>query len=176
MAKKQRRAKHEAQAPAGDKIMKEYKIDADEVQADVAVISKKTDYVPHYVLTFPKMKPGTASVLKTVRDEIVKTVEISPTEILDPRTLDNVKAKFLAKANELVGKHLPDASRSVHSSLAGSLVHEMFGLGDLELLLRDDDLEEIVINTAAEPTWVYHKEFGWLMTNLKMAAADSIPH
>lgn len=162
------------QSPASEKIMKTYKIYADEVEATITILRRAEDYVPHYILSFPKMKPGTASVLKAVRDEIVRTVEVSPTELLDPRLTENVKNKFIAKANELIASYLPNVSSSVRQSLAGSLVHEMFGLGDIELLIRDDDLEEIVVNTAAEPVWVYHKEFGWLLTNLKLDTEDEI--
>jgi type IV secretory pathway ATPase VirB11/archaellum biosynthesis ATPase/intein/homing endonuclease len=42
----------------------------------------------------------------------------------------------------------------------------MLGLGKVEVLLKDENLEEIVINNSQEPLWVYHKRFGWLKTNI----------
>ena len=48
----------------------------------------------------------------------------------------------------------------------------MFGLGPIELLLKDDDLEEIVINNSLEPLWVYHKEFGWLKSNIVLKSEE----
>ncbi len=43
-----------------------------------------------------------------------------------------------------------------------------FGLGPLEELLKDDELEEIAITGLGEekPVRVFHKTFGWLSTNL----------
>jgi flagellar protein FlaI len=50
----------------------------------------------------------------------------------------------------------------------------MIGLGPIELLIEDPNLEEIAINTSKEPLWVYHKEFGWLKTNIIVQREDQI--
>ena len=43
----------------------------------------------------------------------------------------------------------------------------MIGLGDLEVLLADENLEEIAINGAGDYIWVFHKILGWCKTNIK---------
>jgi len=50
----------------------------------------------------------------------------------------------------------------------------MYGLGDIELLLADDALEEIAINGSKENISVYHKKYGWLKTNLMPASEEEI--
>jgi len=50
----------------------------------------------------------------------------------------------------------------------------MLGLGDIELVLSDDHLEEIVVNSSDEPAWVYHKEKGWLKTDISFRDEDEI--
>jgi archaeal flagellar protein FlaI len=43
----------------------------------------------------------------------------------------------------------------------------MLGLGDLEALIADDNLEEIAVNGAKDFIWVFHKKLGWCRTNIK---------
>lgn len=173
--KKSSVSKTRVQGVVGDEIvMKRYTVEADKVEANVTILRKKEDYVPHYNILLPRAMPGTAALLEAVRNELVKTIEVSPTEMLDLRLMESIKTRFMEKANELLARQLPDLSEGVRLSLAGSLVHEMLGLGDIELLLKDDDLEEIVINASAEPIWVYHKEFGWLLTNLELPNEEAI--
>jgi flagellar protein FlaI len=50
----------------------------------------------------------------------------------------------------------------------------MLGLGDIEFLVNDANLEEIVIPSAKEPIRVYHKKYGWLLSNLKIGREDEI--
>ncbi|PJA19243.1 MAG: secretion protein [Candidatus Diapherotrites archaeon CG_4_10_14_0_2_um_filter_31_5] len=42
----------------------------------------------------------------------------------------------------------------------------MYGMGKLELLMKDNLLEEIAINSSLNPIAVYHREYGWLKTNI----------
>jgi flagellar protein FlaI len=50
----------------------------------------------------------------------------------------------------------------------------MLGMVDLERLLNDNDLEEMGINNSKEPAWTYHKEHGWLKTNITFEGEDEI--
>ncbi|MBI4043986.1 MAG: Flp pilus assembly complex ATPase component TadA [Candidatus Diapherotrites archaeon] len=72
----------------------------------------------------------------------------------------------MEKANALLKKELPEASEDVRNKIRVILIHDMLGLGHIEFLLNDGNLEEIVVNTASEPVWVYHKKHGWLKTNV----------
>jgi hypothetical protein len=53
-------------------------------------------------------------------------------------------------------------------------LHEMLGLGVLEIMLSDDEIEEIVVNGSEEPVWVYHKRYGWLRTNIRIETEEEI--
>ena len=53
--------------------------------------------------------------------------------------------------------------------LISYIVNMMLGLGDLEVLIADDDLEEIAVNGASGFIWIFHKELGWCKTNIKPA-------
>jgi len=74
----------------------------------------------------------------------------------------------------LLEEELPETSERSKQILIGNLIHEMLGLGDIELVLSDDHLEEIVVNSSDEPAWVYHKEKGWLKTDISFRDEDEI--
>jgi flagellar protein FlaI len=50
--------------------------------------------------------------------------------------------------------------------IARRLVQEMLGLGDIDFLLKDEQIEEICINSSASPIWIYHRKYGWIRTNI----------
>jgi len=86
----------------------------------------------------------------------------------------NLKVRFAQKANKMIDKLLPGTNPQMKQFLIGSLLHEMLGLGRIELLLNDPELEEIVVNSSKEPIWVYHKKYGWLKTNIYVATEEQI--
>ncbi len=49
-------------------------------------------------------------------------------------------------------------------------------MGKVEILRDDNQLEEIAINSAKEPVWVYHRKHGWLKTNISPDNEDQIRH
>ena len=93
-------------------------------------------------------------------------MKLDITEIMDPKKRDEVKAKFESRANFLLSKHFPTLSEQDKKVLTAYLLQNSLGLGDLEPLMHDDNLEEIAINSSAEPVWVYHKKYGWCKTNV----------
>ena len=156
------------------KIKKSYVLVADNVKANVRIYREKEDYVSRYEMTYPEIKEATSLVLGTIKEELIRSLGIKGSEILDPQVIEKVKKESLTKSEELIKKYIPHLSEEKRKVLAGELLHEMFGLGPIEILLKDDDLEEIVINNSLEPLWVYHKEFGWLKTNITLKSEEEI--
>lgn len=149
-----------------EKIKKSYVLIADNVKANVKISRREKDYVSRYSIIYPKIKEATSAILGSIKEELIRSLGVKGSEILDPQIMEKIKEESLGKSEELIKKHLPKLSEERRKILAGELLHEMFGLGPIELLLRDDDLEEIVINNSVEPLWVYHKEFGWLKSDI----------
>jgi len=58
--------------------------------------------------------------------------------------------------------------------LSGLALHKIYGLGEIELVLGDDNIEEICINSAESPLIVYHKSYGWLKTNMSLSDEKDI--
>ena len=151
----------------------EYPIECDGVKAKVRIVGSK-GITKRYELTVPEFKKPTLALLDNVRRELVLELNISNAEILDPKVIDNIKKKFKKRADMIIRKKLPKINDNTRDFLIGSLLHEMVGFGDLEFLLNDGFLEEIVVNSSEEPLRVYHKNHGWLETNITLDSESQI--
>ncbi len=149
-----------------ERILDKYTILAEKVRADIEVLSTPQDFVPIYRVRMPKLEEPTLVLLDKIKDDLVSVMRIKITELTDPNSFEGLKEKFYNKAIELIEKQLPGIAPEKKQVLAGTLLHEMLGLGNLEILLSDGNLEEIVVNNSKEPVWVYHKRHGWLKTNI----------
>lgn len=151
-----------------------YVILADGVPAEVSIVKKPEEYAIIYELNFPKIEPATMAVLDSLKEKLIETVKIEITEILDVKLMENIKQRFLESAKNAISLELPSVSEKERDILAGVIVHDMLGLGKLEVILSDDNLEEIVINNSSEPIWVFHKKIGWLKTNITIETEEQI--
>ncbi len=156
-----------------DGVIDSYFFKSENIPVNIKIIDTR-DYVPHYVVTIPGLAEGTKIILNTLKGELVTDVKLDISELIDPKKADQVKRKFSIRALSLLDKHFPSLSPETKQVLASYLIQNTLGLGDLEVPLHDDNLEEIVINSADEPVWVYHKRFGWLKTNIKIKNEESI--
>ena len=151
-----------------------YTIVADNVPAKVDIIIKPEEYTPIYEVKFPTIEPATQAVLNSLKERLIEIVKIEISEILDPKAMEEIKQRFLESARSAITQELPMASENEKDILSGTLVHEMLGLGRLEVVLNDDNLEEVVINNSSEPVWVFHKKIGWLKTNVIIPSEEQI--
>ncbi|MFH0973293.1 MAG: ATPase, T2SS/T4P/T4SS family [Candidatus Micrarchaeota archaeon] len=156
------------------KILQEYSLESDGVPADVVIAEKDEEYIKTYDLRHAKTRQATNVVLNYLKERIIEATNIKISEVINSREAESVRSRLIEKAHELVRKELGGLSQVEENMLVGRLAHEMLGLGDLELLLADENLEEIVVNSANEPIFVYHKKLGWLKTNLRLQSEEQI--
>ncbi|MEW5955460.1 MAG: ATPase, T2SS/T4P/T4SS family [Candidatus Micrarchaeota archaeon] len=156
------------------KVLDTYAVRSEGVPAEVVISQKDEEFINTYELQHFKIKQATQVVLGFLKEKIIEAVNIKTLEMLDPREIENVRKRFSQKAHEIIKAEMSELSGQEEDMLVGRLLHEMLGLGELELLLADADLEEVVINSSREPVYVYHKRFGWLKTNVVVASEDQI--
>lgn len=155
------------------KEMDKYKI-FHGVYVGVTIMRKPGSFVPVYVLNLPRLEPATLAFLEDVRDKLIAKIPIKLEVLRDPIQFERIKYAISAKAREIIKEGLPNAPEEVVDYGVTFLINEMLGLGNVEFLLHDDNLEEIVINNSKEPIWVYHKRLGWLETNLIVDSEEQI--
>jgi len=157
-----------------DEVHQTYKVDADQVPAKIMIGDKDDEYVPIYYINRPQISLGTEAFVDNVRQRVIENVQLTRDEFTDSDEIEVVKQKFSDEVEKQLNDLLPDSDERAREILIGNLIHDMVGLGDIEILLNDPRLEELVINSADEPTWVYHQEHGWLKSNLTFEDEEEI--
>jgi len=155
-------------------LIAKYYVDAYKVRGQVTIERTTKEFVPIYVLKIPEVQPATLALMDQIREKILAEVAIKTAELLEPKAFEDLKIKFFERSYALLRRELTNETDEVWEFLAGMLVNEMLGLGKIELLIADGDLEDVVINNAEEPIWVYHKKFGWLKTNVTLPTEAQI--
>ncbi|MCD6591107.1 MAG: CpaF family protein [Candidatus Aenigmarchaeota archaeon] len=148
------------------RIAEDYNVKYQSLEARVRIYHDPNEYVPRYEITFPKIEEATRAVLDCIREKIITEITFKTEDILNPEETEGIQKNFTAKAKELITKELPHISKEKIEILIGILAQEALGLGPIEFMLKDQGLEEIVINSSKEPIWVYHRRYGWLKTNI----------
>lgn len=153
-------------------VLESYEIDVDKARVKVD-IKKETATIIYY-LSVPEIGIATASLLNEIRNELVTATTVSMKEIADPSAFKVIKKRFMDDAAKLIESNLPALNPGMKEFLIGKLMQDMLGLGEIEFLINDPNLEEIVIPSSKEPIRVYHKKYGWLATNLKIKKEEEI--
>ncbi len=150
-----------------------YIISADGVDAEVS-IEKQPGKLHNYVVSIPRAEAATAAYLNSVKEELLRQVRLTAQEVLDIKYMAELKEKFYKIAHKLIMERIPHVPEEEASQLAGLMIQELLGLGEIEFLLKDDNLEEVCVNTSREPIWVYHKKYGWCISNVKIESETKI--
>ncbi|MFH1779535.1 MAG: ATPase, T2SS/T4P/T4SS family [Candidatus Micrarchaeota archaeon] len=148
------------------KILGEYSVVSENVPAKIVISRKDNEYIDSYDVIHTKIKEPTRLVLDYLKEKIIEKADLKISELLDSRQADEVKKKIVARTYELIQTEFQGMSDSEKELLVGRLIQEMLGLGEMEFLLADENLEEVVVNGSRQPAMVYHKTFGWLRTNV----------
>lgn len=178
--KKTSKKKHHSKASKSKKkgkeesrgVLNKYKINVDKAVVSVRVVEEKGEV--YYKLSLPNLGEGTSALLNEIRDEIIAGGEFRAEELSELNQATKIKKKFQERANEMIEKKVPGISEHTKNTISGILMQDMLGLGRLEFLINDSNLEEIVVLSDKEPVRVYHKKHGWVQTNVKIEKEEEI--
>jgi len=159
---------------SSEKVLESYSFNAQGVPVEVKIIETKESYVPQYIIQIPLIAEGTKLILNALKAELITKVKLDIAMLTDQRQMKDIQLKFEQKANELLDKQFPGLTPEKRKVLSSYLIQNTLGLGELEILMADDNLEDIVINGPAEPIQVYHKRHGWCSTNLWIKRDDTV--
>jgi len=159
--------------PKGE-ALENYTITVDHVPAHISITLSPGEARPLYAVQMPAIGKYTRRFLFFVKEEVAENMPIELEEIVDPKKSKRLKDRFFFELNSHLSKYFPMLPEEYLNMLSGVLLHEMYGLGDIELLMGDDMLEEVGINSAKTPITVYHRVHGWLKTNLVPGTEEDI--
>ncbi len=149
-----------------------YPIEVDGAKVEVEIKKEEDTYV--YNINLPKFSVGTESLLRYVKNELISNATINLQEMSEQESFVKMKQRFLGEITLVLKEKLPHIDPETEKTLAGMLMQDMLGLGEIEFLINDPNLEEIVIQSSKEPVRVYSKKYGWLKTNIFIPTEDSI--
>ncbi len=148
-------------------VVENYKVEGDNVEGEVT-ITKDKGSVPVYSLITPKPEVGTAAYLEQIKSELLREVSLTTQEVLDIKLMAGLKKKFYDLALKLIKERIPRINDAKAMEFAGLMVQDLLGMGDIELVLKDEQLEEICVNSSNDCIWMYHKKYGWCRSNLQI--------
>jgi len=169
--------KHNPQTGNKDiKIINTYKFNSGDIPITITIYSKKGEFVLIYGVSISGISKNTEVVLEKIREELTSQVSLGMVDILNVKETGVIEEKFATAIEVLLRKHFPGANEKVIRFLKSYLMQKSLGLGPVEILMDDIKLEEIAINCADEPIWVYHGKYGWLKSTIKLENEEQIRH
>ena len=94
--------------------------------------------------------------------EIIQTVEVNQLLLMLPSY--EVYMELKKSLIKLLEEFFPDLENK--EKIVTTILGEAVGYGLLEPLIRDDNLEEIMVNGPKRPIFVFHKRHGMCRTNI----------
>lgn len=165
--------KHAA-AGSGERLLDTYNFDSDNIPITIKIYVKKGEFVPIYDVSISGIGKNTEIVLERIRQELTSQVSLGMVDILTTKETGVIEKKFIDAIETLIRKYFPDLDDKTTNFLKSYLIQRSLGLGNIEILMDDANLEEIAINAPKEPVWVYHKKHGWLKTTVTVQTDEQI--
>lgn len=160
----------------GKNLLDKYRIAVNGINIDVEIIAYEEKPVPNYLINVSNITATTKIILEKIRQEFISGLDFQELEKSKSDDFENLKSKFRTTLLKLLNKYFPDSDDRTKKTLLNYLLEENLGLGKIDLLLKDSHIEELVVNNHKEPVWVYHKNHGWLVTNIQIITESRIRH
>ncbi|MEK6963085.1 MAG: ATPase, T2SS/T4P/T4SS family [Nanoarchaeota archaeon] len=157
-------------------LVDHYSININNIIVEIRIISREEKPVPIYDVSITNISENTKLILEKIREEFVSKINIEEIEDLGSDEMSDIRERFQKEINGLITKYFPKTDQKTADMLINYMLQESLGLGKIEILLKDKNLEEIVINNHIEPVWVYHKKYGWLETTVHIPSESKIRH
>jgi flagellar protein FlaI len=153
-----------------------YKLDVNNTLVDVNIFFKQGDSVPTYQINITNMSKTTKVILEKIREEFISKVGVGVIELSEQGGIEQIKDEFRVEISGLLRRYFPNADEKTEDMLINYVIEQNLGLGSIEILLKDKNIEEVVVNNSREPVWVYHRKHAWLRTNIILPTEARVRH
>ena len=124
------------------------------------------EIVPQYNTSRQKYNEKEKELLDELREKLVD-IAISSGEnfqLNESKLLNDIKDFIFLRLNSN-SAHIK-IDNSYLDELSKKFLQDLFGYGKIDSLVRDDELEEIMIIGTNKPVFVYHRKYGMMKTNI----------
>lgn len=130
------------------------------------VFNSNKEIIPQYNISKQKYSAKEKMLLEEIRENLVD-IAISSGEsfqLNDTKLFNDIKNFiFLRVSKENTDLNIDD---NYLNDLSRNFLQDIVGYGKIDPLIRDDDLEEIMIIGVDKPVYVYHREKGMMKSNI----------
>lgn len=114
-------------------------------------MKQKNKYLPKYEIKIENLSNKEKQEFQNIKEKLIqlkinKNIQINKEELLN-----------------LIDENIEDPNKIINK-----LTRELHGYGKIDYLLKDDELEEIMIIGTKKPVYVYHRKKGMMITNLSL--------
>ncbi|MCR4369038.1 MAG: ATPase, T2SS/T4P/T4SS family [archaeon] len=108
---------------------------------------------------------GERSIINTIKEAATRIISIAPYKIRDQEQRRNV---YFQKVLEILrGSPELNIPKTRYEFYADAVVREMIGYGLIDNLIKDDNLEEIMVIGPNMPVYVFHRKHEMMLTNIE---------
>ena len=108
----------------GQKVLESYDVKLSDMDYKIT-ITFGPSITKRYVVSLPELGIATKALLEEVKADLVSKVNISSSEILDPKEINHIKKKFKEQANILLEKRLINLNKNTERLLVSLLIQDM---------------------------------------------------
>ena len=126
----------------------------------------------YYFLPASRPTAAERKVINTLKEATTRLISIAPYKIRDPeerRIIYKQKIIEIIKSNPTL--KIPESRTLFY---ADAVVREMVGYGLIDDLIKDDQLEEIMIVGPKKPVYVFHRKHEMMTTNIEFFSEQEI--
>ncbi len=157
-----------------NRVLAEYALDVHGMGVEITIVDTDIAFVPLYNVSFPGIGSATKLLLMSLRPELTTMVQVDPSKVQDQDYIRELNERYKSASQVLIDKYIPGTGPATKLLLTAYVINMMLGLGDLEVVIADDNLEEIAVNGAKDSIWVFHKKLSWCKTNIKPQNDEAI--
>ncbi len=153
--------------PDANGVYESYSLNVQGMTANISIVDNG-GFVPEYEVSMPGIGDATRILLMSIKPELLSLVPIDTSKVTNREYMEKIREKYIEAANLIINKYLPGTEESIKQALISYIKNMMLGMGDLEVFIADEHLEEITVNTSKEPIWIFHKKYGWCKSNVRI--------
>ena len=177
---KRKQSKSSKKSKAGTKrkeeVLESYHYKSKDIPITITIKRIPGAFVKQYVVTIANISPTTESILERIRNVLIEKVNLGIIDITNEKDSGIIEERFKETIHVLIDRYFPESDEKTKGFLTTYLIQKSLGLGSIDILMDDHTLEEVVVNSADEPIWVYQKRHGWCQTSIYLSDEDQTKH
>lgn len=145
-----------------------------DIKPSINAFENNKEIMPQYTVNKQKYSQKEKMLLEEIRENLVDIAISSGDnfQLNDNKLFNDIKNFVfirLSKENESL-----TVDDSYINELSENFLHDIIGYGKIDPLIKDDELEEIMIIGVDKPVYVYHRKHGMMKSNIKYGNESEI--